>query len=567
MNTHVISVQLIQKIFATIAVAALVLSTFAFAPFASADDRSITVGSVSITVCGTQDVQISGSAHLHPENHSSNKTDTLGVYLNGDLIHTDLYTRQNVNSDADKNVVWSEELELTPGSYTVLVTISDKDSVVKSDSINFTILECPGTITIQKTVVNDDEGTAVADDFTFRINGDVVSHGVAIEVAPGAYTVSEDAFSGYTAGDWGEDCAADGSITVMPGEDYVCTVTNDDDATEEEGNEGLGAASISGKKIDGDTEAGIGGWTIFIDENDNGILDGGEKSTVTDSEGNYIITHLLPNVGQNSDPYVVCEVQQMGWTQVFPVSDDESVNENDCYVVTIEPGPNKHVTGYDFVNVSNDGGDDNGGGDDNDEEVDTYIIRAYVWHDRNRDGVMDNNERRLAGWTVQATNGEDTYSVQTNADGLYELEVPEGTWTVSLQLQNRWRLVSTANASYVITVPAEEDEEDENILAMIKNFFIPTAHAAVLGEYEGENFTVLPVSSGSGSSAPSDAGEILGESTSVEDEGEVLGEATSIMPYGAPDTGAGGTSPVSPVLPTLSALFAGVMGTRRMYNV
>ena len=86
-----------------------------------------------------------------------------------------------------------------------------------------------GTITIEKTVVNDNGGTAVAGDFTFRIDGSVAALDTAITVDAGAHTVSEDAFANYTAGDWGGDCALDGSITVEAGTDYVCTITNDDD--------------------------------------------------------------------------------------------------------------------------------------------------------------------------------------------------------------------------------------------------------------------------------------------------------------------------------------------------
>ncbi len=50
-------------------------------------------------------------------------------------------------------------------------------------------------------------------------------------------------------------------------------------------------------------------------------------------------------------------------------------------------------------------------------------------------------------------------------------------------------------------------------------------------------------------------GEVLGGSTSTP-AGMVLGEATSAMPMGAPNTGAGGTAPVTVSLPTLVAILS-----------
>ena len=42
------------------------------------------------------------------------------------------------------------------------------------------------------------------------------------------YTASETTQTGYAASAWGGDCAADGTITLLPGDDKTCTITNDD---------------------------------------------------------------------------------------------------------------------------------------------------------------------------------------------------------------------------------------------------------------------------------------------------------------------------------------------------
>lgn len=60
-------------------------------------------------------------------------------------------------------------------------------------------------------------------------------------------------------------------------------------------------------------EPALPGWTIFLDANQNRVLDGGERSTVTDAGGAYSFTRLLP--GQE---YHVTEVVKPGWIPTVP---------------------------------------------------------------------------------------------------------------------------------------------------------------------------------------------------------------------------------------------------------
>jgi len=90
---------------------------------------------------------------------------------------------------------------------------------------------------------------------------------------------------------------------------------------------GTPLGEIHGSKwndIDGDGvrdagELGLQGWTIYLDQNNNGQLDNGELSTVTDANGDYWFTDLAP------DTYTVAEVLLPGWEQTFP--SDTSGNE------------------------------------------------------------------------------------------------------------------------------------------------------------------------------------------------------------------------------------------------
>lgn len=59
-------------------------------------------------------------------------------------------------------------------------------------------------------------------------------------------------------------------------------------------------------------EPGLPNWTIYIDENNNGLFDTDELWTTTDSDGSYQFAGLLPGA------YTVAEVMQTDWIQTFP---------------------------------------------------------------------------------------------------------------------------------------------------------------------------------------------------------------------------------------------------------
>lgn len=81
---------------------------------------------------------------------------------------------------------------------------------------------------------------------------------------------------------------------------------------------------------------GLPDWTIYLDQNHNGVLDAGETSTKTNALGDYAFTGLAPGT------YDVKEVQESGWTQVLPTSPTN-------YSVAVASG--QVVRGKDFGNV------------------------------------------------------------------------------------------------------------------------------------------------------------------------------------------------------------------------
>ena len=84
------------------------------------------------------------------------------------------------------------------------------------------------TLTVIKTVINDNGGLADPDDFNLTVDGGAVLSGATNTVDAGAHTAAETNLPGYSAGTWGGDCAADGSITLALDQDATCTITNDD---------------------------------------------------------------------------------------------------------------------------------------------------------------------------------------------------------------------------------------------------------------------------------------------------------------------------------------------------
>ncbi len=79
-------------------------------------------------------------------------------------------------------------------------------------------------------------------------------------------------------------------------------------------------------------ESGVEGWTIFLDDNENGLLDDGERSTTTDADGEYWFTELSPG------GYTVAELPRAGWIATAGGPHD------------VQLDPVEVVTGIDFGN-------------------------------------------------------------------------------------------------------------------------------------------------------------------------------------------------------------------------
>ncbi len=110
----------------------------------------------------------------------------------------------------------------------VTCTATNDDDLVVVDT---------ATLTLAKTVVNNDGGSAVDTDFTLTATGPDTISGVegdaaitSATVAVGAYALTESALAGYTLQGWVCTSGLSGATVTLAADDVVtCTVTNTDD--------------------------------------------------------------------------------------------------------------------------------------------------------------------------------------------------------------------------------------------------------------------------------------------------------------------------------------------------
>ncbi|OHA03023.1 MAG: hypothetical protein A3B29_02930 [Candidatus Sungbacteria bacterium RIFCSPLOWO2_01_FULL_51_34] len=109
-------------------------------------------------------------------------------------------------------------------------------------------------LTLYKHVINDGGGTKQVSDFLLSVDGVHVTSGQAVAVSAGTHAASEVSASGYQASAWSGDCASDGTVVLLPGEDKECHITNNDIA-------------ITQTCITCERDAGGNPVTVVVDEN------------------------------------------------------------------------------------------------------------------------------------------------------------------------------------------------------------------------------------------------------------------------------------------------------------
>jgi len=286
-------------------------------------------------------------------------------------------------------------------------------------------------------------------DFLAGVAGDATMTATISAAASTALTAYNDAIiSSYADPGWGTglsiyfqdegvspDFGYNGSTIDFPvdtqWDEFLAWWENGPSATE---------GSISGSKwedTNGDGtwdagEAALEGWTIFLDQNQNGVLDGGETSTATGSYGFYAFS------GLSAGTYYVAEVLQTGWEQTFPTGG--------THTVALSAG--ESMTGMDFGNRLGTG---------------TAEIHGSKWEDLNGDGGWGFAEPTQAGWTIYLDQNQNGLldggetSVVTGEDGSYSFTaLPAGTYYVAEVLRNGWQQTFPTAGTHTVSLSVDE---------------------------------------------------------------------------------------------------------------
>ncbi|MCO5281571.1 MAG: PKD domain-containing protein [Chitinophagales bacterium] len=187
-----------------------------------------------------------------------------------------------------------------------------------------------------------------------------------------------------------------------------------------------------------DTICGI----TFNDANGNGVLDstespmsiriyingnGQQLSVVSDSVTGEWHAYL-PAGTYNVCAYVANSGTTGGWVATLPVSQNNNgLSPSACYTVNIAPNQNLCGFNFGFQNTK-------------------VTICGYVYIDVNANGVKDSTEYGIQGQAVKVGN----YTVYTNADGYYRVNIPAGTYTVNYTPISPYTGYTALPANYTI---------------------------------------------------------------------------------------------------------------------
>jgi len=182
------------------------------------------------------------------------------------------------------------------------------------------------TLTLVKSVTNDNGGNAGPGDFTLRLDGGIYSNTPFSSgdsppvVANTAYTLGEDPLPGYSGGgvscfDESAEEAVPHPVTLAPGQVVTCTIANDDIAPL--------LTLVKAVINDDGGEAGPGDFTLR--------LDGGDYSDEPFSSG------ATPSVAANT-PYTLSEDPMPGYLNLGVTCEDDNSGDPVPHPVQLDEG-------------------------------------------------------------------------------------------------------------------------------------------------------------------------------------------------------------------------------------
>lgn len=186
-------------------------------------------------------------------------------------------------------------------------------------------------------------------------------------------------------------------------------------------------ADTNGNRFHDAGEAVLSNRTVYLDANNNSILDPSELSTMTDSSGYYLLSNVFPGT------YRLRQILPSGWQQTYPTSDFRDISVDYGTAIGADFGSRIPPTG---------------------------TITGTVWNDLDGDGLLDAGEAVLSGRTVFiGKNGNGSMdtgepSSLTTSAGLYVFSsLPAGTYVLRQIVMYGWsQTYPTAKAAQTVTL-------------------------------------------------------------------------------------------------------------------
>ena len=174
-------------------------------------------------------------------------------------------------------------------------------------------------------------------------------------------------------------------VSVKDGEEEAILFLN---VTSENGSiEGTVWNDLNGDGLRSELDLGLPGWTVFLDLNNDNVIDPLEPSVITDANGHYLFLNVEPG------EYRVREVLPAGW--------EATLGYDATQQVTVDP---VSTTLCDFGNFNG---------------ANLGAIGGTVWNDANADGLRAAGDPGLVGWTIFIDlNDNSTFDTDLNGDGI-----------------------------------------------------------------------------------------------------------------------------------------------------
>ncbi|MDQ3933482.1 MAG: chitobiase/beta-hexosaminidase C-terminal domain-containing protein [Actinomycetota bacterium] len=180
-------------------------------------------------------------------------------------------------------------------------------------------------------------------------------------------------------------------------------------------------------------EGGLGGRTVFVDYEPNGVHDADEPTATTAADGTYTIPDVVPGAHR------VLELPGSGWRCTAPAT---------CRLDGVVVTGGADSSGNDFGNAT------------------SVTVSGLKWADHDRDGVRDAGEPGLAGWTVYVDyDGDDAMGpleprAVTDLDGDYTI-----TRINPNTVANPYAVREVAQAGWTCSSPSPSCEWDGLVIA------------------------------------------------------------------------------------------------------